>query len=120
MRRSTHERCLLPAPPPAGLANVSAAMRRFRLPCVLAACVLLAACGSKTTLFRQHTVTVGGITPQGEATAGYPLIATKNTTRIAGKDPIANATATAQASPTPALESAFTNVWADGGAQWRN
>ena len=30
------------------------------------------------------------------------------------------ATAVAQASPTPALESAYTNVWADGGAQWRN
>jgi pyruvate dehydrogenase E1 component alpha subunit len=30
------------------------------------------------------------------------------------------ATATAQASPTPKLESAYTNVWADGGAQWRN
>jgi TPP-dependent pyruvate/acetoin dehydrogenase alpha subunit len=31
-----------------------------------------------------------------------------------------HATATAQASPAPALESAYTNVWADGGAQWRN
>jgi pyruvate dehydrogenase E1 component alpha subunit len=30
------------------------------------------------------------------------------------------ATQTAQASPAPALESAYTNVWADGGAQWRN
>lgn len=30
------------------------------------------------------------------------------------------ATATAQASPTPTIESAYTNVWADGGAQWRN
>jgi pyruvate dehydrogenase E1 component alpha subunit len=30
------------------------------------------------------------------------------------------ATQIAQASPAPALESAYTNVWADGGAQWRN
>jgi acetoin:2,6-dichlorophenolindophenol oxidoreductase subunit alpha len=30
------------------------------------------------------------------------------------------ATEAARASPTPALESAYTNVWADGGAQWRN
>jgi acetoin:2,6-dichlorophenolindophenol oxidoreductase subunit alpha len=30
------------------------------------------------------------------------------------------ATEAAKASPTPALESAYTNVWADGGAQWRN
>lgn len=30
------------------------------------------------------------------------------------------ATATAQASPPPTIESAYTQVWADGGAQWRN
>jgi hypothetical protein len=30
------------------------------------------------------------------------------------------ASAAAQASPTPALQSAYTQVWADGGAQWRN
>ena len=30
------------------------------------------------------------------------------------------ATAAAQASPTPTIESVYTNVWADGGAQWRN
>ncbi len=30
------------------------------------------------------------------------------------------ATALAQASPTPTIESAYTQVWADGGAQWRN
>ena len=30
------------------------------------------------------------------------------------------ATAAAQASPTPALASAYTQLWADGGAQWRN
>ena len=30
------------------------------------------------------------------------------------------ATEAARASPTPTLESAYTNVWADGGAQWRN
>jgi TPP-dependent pyruvate/acetoin dehydrogenase alpha subunit len=30
------------------------------------------------------------------------------------------ATEAAKASPTPALESAYTNVWANGGAEWRN
>jgi pyruvate dehydrogenase E1 component alpha subunit len=30
------------------------------------------------------------------------------------------ATAAAKASPTPALESAMTDVWADGGNAWRN
>ena len=30
------------------------------------------------------------------------------------------ATEAAKASPTPALESALTDVWADGGAAWRN
>ena len=30
------------------------------------------------------------------------------------------ATETSKASPTPALETAYTQVWADGGAQWRN
>jgi pyruvate dehydrogenase E1 component alpha subunit len=30
------------------------------------------------------------------------------------------ATETAKASPTPALESAMTDVWADGGNAWRN
>ena len=30
------------------------------------------------------------------------------------------ATALAQASPPPTIESAYTQVWADGGAQWRN
>src|SRR5205085_8266169 len=53
-------------------------------------CILLAACGSKTTLFQSRTVTAG-LQPQGEATAGYPIIAPKNTTRIAGVDPVADA-----------------------------
>jgi pyruvate dehydrogenase E1 component alpha subunit len=30
------------------------------------------------------------------------------------------ATEASKASPPPALESAFTDLWADGGAQWRN
>jgi len=30
------------------------------------------------------------------------------------------ATETAKASPTPALESAMTDVWTDGGSAWRN
>jgi hypothetical protein len=59
---------------------------------VLALCTLLAACGTPTTLFHQQTVTVGGIaSPHSEAIAGIPIAATKNTTRVAGVDPIADA-----------------------------
>jgi hypothetical protein len=66
-------------------------MRRTLPAFVLAACMLLAACGTQTTLFRKQTVTVNGISSQGEAIAGIPIAATKNTTRIAGVDPIADA-----------------------------
>ena len=66
-------------------------MRRTLPACVLAVCILLAACGTQTTLFRKETVTVNGISPHGEAIAGFPIAATKNTTRIAGVDPIADA-----------------------------
>jgi ell wall binding domain 2 (CWB2) len=66
-------------------------MRRTLPASVLAACALLAACGNQTTLFRQETVTVGQVSPQREAIAGIPIAATKNTTRIAGVDPIADA-----------------------------
>jgi hypothetical protein len=93
-------------------------MRRLRLPSVLAACILLAACGSKTTLFQNRTVTVG-LQPQGEATAGYPIIATKNTTRIAGVDPVADAAQVALAvypssgagTHPPVVALAPTNDW---------
>jgi hypothetical protein len=85
---------------------------------VLAACILLAACGSKTTLFQNRTVTVG-LQPQGEATAGYPIIATKNTTRIAGVDPVADAAQVALAvypssgagTHPPVVALAPTNDW---------
>ena len=66
-------------------------MRRTLLLCLLAGCCVLTGCGTKTELFHQETVTVNGISPQAEATAGYPAVATKNTTRIGGVDPIADA-----------------------------
>jgi pyruvate dehydrogenase E1 component alpha subunit len=33
---------------------------------------------------------------------------------------VEHATETAKASPTPALEAAITDVWADGGSAWHN
>lgn len=62
----------------------------------------LAACGGGTTLLRPgnaHTVTVRSISGNQHAAAqlGFPAVATKNTTRIAGADPAADAAAVALA-----------------------
>src|SRR5437588_8295755 len=82
-------------------------MRR-RLPraavCVAAACALLAGCGGRTTLIRTHSVTVAGtstvvttaVGPDSPG-VGIPLLATKNTTRVAGPDPVADAAGVALA-----------------------
>src|SRR5579875_721435 len=77
-------------------------MRR-RLPLaallLLAACALLSACGGKTELVRTRSVTVPGAPSptSGSADVGIPLLATKNTTRVAGSDPIADAAGVALA-----------------------
>jgi ell wall binding domain 2 (CWB2) len=75
----------------------------------LALCVLLAACGSRTGIVHPSTVTVtdtvagpGGPvivakTPQAAQRLGFPVEATKNTTRVAGGDPVADAAGVALA-----------------------
>jgi hypothetical protein len=72
-------------------------MRRTLLPCVLAACALVAGCGTRTELFRAPSAGGGGTTLQAVVTAGFPSLATKNTTRVAGADPVADAAAVALA-----------------------
>jgi hypothetical protein len=65
---------------------------------LLAACALLiTACGTKTQLIHTPAVTIFSSSVHAPAQIGYPVIATKNTTRVAGPDPIANAAGVALA-----------------------
>ncbi len=63
------------------------------------ACLALAACGGKTQLIRVQVPSsgVGAITPKAAEKLGFPFTATKNTTRVAGADPVADAAGVAQA-----------------------
>ena len=65
---------------------------------VCAAALALSACGSNLALIN-HTTTVAirSSTPQAGQKLGFPTLATKNTTRVAGADPIADAAAVALA-----------------------
>jgi Cell wall binding domain 2 (CWB2) len=73
-------------------------MRRTLICPLVAACILLTACGARTRLLRSSTVTVGGITVQSApAQTGFPILATKNTTRVSGGDPVADAAGVALA-----------------------
>jgi ell wall binding domain 2 (CWB2) len=76
-------------------------MRRRLLPILLGAGLALSGCGG-TKLLRQtteSTVTVGVPERTGPAAQklGFPSVATKNTTRVAGTDPIADAAGVALA-----------------------
>ncbi len=57
----------------------------------------LSACGSKTVIFKPPPQGVQGTTHQATQAIGFPTIATKNTTRVDGADPIANAAGVALA-----------------------
>ena len=73
-------------------------MRRT-LTATLLACLTLAGCGGSTQLITD-TVPVVGVrskTPQAGQKLGFPAVATKNTTRVAGGDPIADAAGVALA-----------------------
>jgi hypothetical protein len=71
------------------------------LTCALLATVLVAGCGSTKLLRSTHssTVTVGvpSETPQAAQKLGFPTLATKNTTRVDGADPAADAAGVARA-----------------------
>jgi hypothetical protein len=74
------------------------AMRR---PPLLFACLalLVAGCGGKSSNTTSGTPKIGakGTEPHAAQGLGFPAIATKNTTRVGGADPVADAAAVAQA-----------------------
>lgn len=81
-------------------------MRRAKLLGALGACVLLTACGSTNLFHRTTTVDVISVTQVAASGTGgsgaastlsFPALATKNTTRVAGSDPVADAAGVALA-----------------------
>ena len=74
-------------------------MRRSLLIAALAACALsVVGCGGAATrLIVKTTTTTGGSTAPPAAGVGFPVLATKNTTRVSGADSIANAAGVALA-----------------------
>jgi hypothetical protein len=77
------------------------AMRRPARPPLLALClvVAVAGCGGKAATTGQGQPKIGakGSDTQAAQGLGFPAIATKNTTRVGGADPVADAAAVAQA-----------------------
>jgi ell wall binding domain 2 (CWB2) len=63
---------------------------------LLAACVVLAGCGASTTLIVRTTST-SSAPASSSAGLGFPVLATKNTTRVSGVDPITDAAGVALA-----------------------
>jgi hypothetical protein len=63
----------------------------------LALAVLVCGCGSRTVIFRPAPQGVRSSTPHATQAIGFPAIATKNTTRVDGADPIADAAGVALA-----------------------
>jgi hypothetical protein len=102
---------MVPAPvrrPPANVrgrmhGNVRSRMPRRRSLVLLGTCLVLTACGGGTKLLRTSTTVVGPTievqakTPQAGQRLGFPTLATKNTTRVSGADPIADAAGVALA-----------------------
>ena len=90
---------LSPAPETGRRANVNARMRRTSWPALLGICLALAGCGGRTTVFihEQPTTGVQSSTPKAAQQLGFPSVATKNTTRVAGADPVADAAGVALA-----------------------
>jgi hypothetical protein len=73
-------------------------MRRTSLLGVLAACAAVAGCGGTTTkLIRGPVIGIQATSPQAGQKLGFPAVATKNTTRVAGADPTADAAGVALA-----------------------
>lgn len=96
MRCSTRAGHLLP-PRPLCLANVRPAMSRPRLLSLLGACALLTACGAGTRLLHRSTTGPVSSTIPAVPSIGFPAAATKNTTRVQGSNPIADAASVALA-----------------------
>ena len=76
----------------------SGAMRRFLLIAALAACVLtVAGCGGGATRLIIRTTSTSASAAAPAAGLGFPVLATKNTTRVSGEDSVANAAGVALA-----------------------
>jgi hypothetical protein len=95
-------------------------MRRTGPLAVLAACVALAGCGGGgTQLIRGPVIGIQATSPQAGQKLGFPAMATKNTTRVAGADPTADAAGVALAvypsagpgTHPPAVTLAPTDSW---------
>ncbi|HUE28205.1 MAG TPA: cell wall-binding repeat-containing protein [Solirubrobacteraceae bacterium] len=94
-------------------------MRRTRPLLLLAACAVLTACGGETTLLRRSTTTTVSSAKTVVPQIGFPALATKNTTRVPGSNPVADAAAVALAvypsagagSHPPAVVLAPTGDW---------
>src|SRR5690348_7201022 len=74
--------------------------RRISHLALLGICVVLAGCGGRRTTVFVHEGTTGAVkssTPDAAQQLGFPTIATKNTTRVPGADPIADAAGVALA-----------------------
>ena len=63
---------------------------------LLAACIGLAGCGGATTLI-VRTASTGSAPASSAAGIGFPVLATKNTTRVSGVDPVSDAAGVALA-----------------------
>jgi len=63
---------------------------------LLCACVAVAGCGGATTLI-VRTTTPAPAQSSADADIGFPVLATKNTTRVSGEDPITDAAGVARA-----------------------
>jgi putative cell wall-binding protein len=72
--------------------------RRMRRALVILACLAVAGCGGKSaSKSTQPSIGAKGTDTQAAQGLGFPQVATKNTTRVGGADPVANAAAVAQA-----------------------
>jgi ell wall binding domain 2 (CWB2) len=75
-------------------------MRRTSWLVLLGICVALAGCGGRRTTVFVHEAPTSGVhssTPKASQQLGFPTVATKNTTRVAGADPVADAAGVALA-----------------------
>jgi ell wall binding domain 2 (CWB2) len=67
---------------------------RWTWPALLGICLVLAGCGGRRTTVFIHEGTTGAVqssTPDAAQQLGFPTTATKNTTRVPGADPVADA-----------------------------
>jgi ell wall binding domain 2 (CWB2) len=71
--------------------------KRLAPTALLAACLALAGCGGATTLIKIKTESAAQSPVSVNAGTGFPVLATKNTTRVSGADPTANAAGVALA-----------------------